>query len=99
VIETRLLSAWDGFIGSAALIAIIGLVFWVMVRAVKVGDVPRHLGVIVGIVILLVILPAVIVSSWNSMTFIQHIGLIALGLVIASLFGVRRHRAKGMRHR
>ena len=57
MIETRLLSAWDGPVGSVALIALIVLSFCVMVRAVKPGDMPRHLDVNAGIVILLIILP------------------------------------------
>lgn len=54
--------------GSAALIAIILLALCVIVSAVKLGSVPRHLCVIVGIVILLIMSPAIIVSLWNSMT-------------------------------
>ena len=46
--ETRLLSLWDGLVGSAALIAIIILALCVMVRAVKLGDALRQLGVIAG---------------------------------------------------
>ena len=65
VIETRLFSLWDGLVGSAALIAIVIFALCVMVGAVKPGDVPRHLGVIVGIVILLIMLPAII---WGSGT-------------------------------
>ena len=86
--ETRLLSLWDGLVGSAALIAIIVLALCVMVSAVKLGDVPRHLGVIVGIVILLIMLPAIILGLWNAMSFGQHLEIVALVLMIAFLFGV-----------
>jgi O-antigen/teichoic acid export membrane protein len=88
MIEARLLSAWDGFIGTAALFAIIALGFCVMVRVVGPGDILRHLGVIVGIAILLVMLPAIIVELWHSMTFGQHIeittGLVAIIVLITA---------------
>ena len=89
--ETRLLSAWHGFLGSTALIAIIVLGFCVMVRAVKSGDVPRHLGVVVGIVILLIMLPAIIVSLWNSMFFGQHVGSLMIGIAIIFLLNAMKH--------
>jgi hypothetical protein len=97
--ETALLRAWAWLLGSAALIAMVVLAFGIMVRAVKPSAAMGHLGVIAGVVILFLMLPAIMIAQWNSMTVLQHIGLIALGLAIASLFGVRRHRAKRMRHR
>jgi hypothetical protein len=94
VIETRLLSAWDGFMASCALIAIIVLGFCVMVRVVKPGDILRHLGVIVGVVILLIMLPAIIVGLWNGMTFGQHfrisVFLIAIVLLAIAACGKSR---------
>jgi hypothetical protein len=90
VIEARLLSVWDGLVGSAAFIAIIILALCVMVGAVKREDILRHLGVIVGNVILLIMLPAVILGLWNAMSFRQHLGIVALVLMIAFLFGVLR---------
>jgi hypothetical protein len=96
VIETRLLCAWDGLVGSFALIAIIVLAFCVMVSAVKPSDVPRHLGLIVGIVILLIILPAFIVELWSALSFWQHLEIFALGLMIALLLSAPRKK-KGQR--
>jgi hypothetical protein len=96
MIEARLLSVWDGLAGSAALIAIIVLAFCVMVGAVKAGDVPRHLGVIVGVVVLLIMLPAIIAGLWSTMSFGQHLEIVALGLMIAVLLGALR---KGKRQR
>ena len=85
-----MLSAWDGLVGSVALIAIIILALCVIVRVVKLEDVPRHLGVIVGIVILLVMLPAIIASLWNSMSFAQHMEIAALGVAIALFLSASR---------
>ena len=99
MIETRLLSAWDGFIGAAALIAIIVLAYCVMAGAVKVGDAPRHLGVIVSVVILLTILPAIIVGLWNAMSFGQHLGIITFGIAIGLLLSAFRRRTYTARRR
>jgi hypothetical protein len=44
---------------------IIILALCVTVCAVKPSDVPRHLGLIVGIAILLIMLPTIIASLWN----------------------------------
>jgi hypothetical protein len=97
MIETRLLSAWDGFIGAAALVAIIALGLCVMVRVVKTGDVPRHLGMIVGIVILLVMLPALIVGLRNGMTFGQQLGTLFFLALFGWLLIGTCHTAKGRR--
>ena len=99
MIEARVLSLWDGLVGSAALLAIIVLGLCVMVSAVKFGDVPRHLGVIVGIVILLIILPAITVGLWNTMSFGQHLGMIVICAAIMLLVGPSRRKPTNARRR
>lgn len=94
MIEGRFLSAWDGLLGSAALLAIVILAFRVMVRTVELRNIPRDLGVIVGIVILLIMLPPIIVSLWNVMSFGQHVGTVAIGTVMVFLVGASRRRSK-----
>jgi len=86
MIEARLLFVWDGLMGAAGLLAMILFAFCVMVGAVKQEDVLRHLGVILGFVILLIMLPATIVSIWNSMTVLQHLGIATLGIASILLF-------------
>jgi hypothetical protein len=99
VIETRLLSLWDGLVGSVALMAIIVLALCVMVSVVKRGDVPRHLGVIVGIVILLIMLPAIILGLWNAMSFGQHLGIAVICAAIMLVLGSTRRRPTNARRR
>ena len=79
--------------GSAALIAIIVLGLCVMVSVVKPSEVRRHLGVIVGVAILLIMLPAIIVSLWNSMTFGQHLGIAAIFIAIIFLISAPRQKS------
>ncbi len=99
MIETRFLSLWDGLVGSTALMAIIVLALCVMVTAVKPGDVPRHLGVIVGIVILLIMLPAIIVGLWSVMSFGQHFGIIVICAAIVLFAGSARRKRSSARHK
>lgn len=83
--EARFISAWDAVVISAALIAMIVLALRLMVRAAKLEDIPRHIGVIVGFVIALTILPAVILSLWNALSVAQRLGIAALCLGIIFL--------------
>jgi hypothetical protein len=99
VIEARLLSLWDGLVGSAALIAIIVLALCVMVSVVKLGDLPRHLGVIVSIVILLIMLPAIILGLWNAMSFGQHLGIIVICAAIMLVAGSTCRRPTNARQK
>jgi Ca2+/H+ antiporter len=86
VIEARLLYPGDNLLGSIAFIAIIILGLCVMVGAVKREDVFRYLGAIVGVVILLIVLPAIIATLRNSMTFVQHLGIALFVILICSFF-------------
>jgi len=63
------------------------------------GDALRHLGVIVGGVILLLILPAIIVGLWNAMSFGQHIGIVVLGIAMAALLGTVHRGPRNLRRK
>jgi hypothetical protein len=98
VIEARLLSVWDGLVGFAAIVAITVLAFCVTVSAVKPGDVLRHLGMIVSVVILLIMLPAIIAGLWSAISIGERLGMIVLCVAIVILLGSRR-RPTGVRRR
>ena len=97
MIETTLLHGWATLVKCAALIAIVVLALGLIVRAVKLGNVMRHLGVIVGIMILLLMLPAIILSEWSSMSFFQQFGIAFLGIVVVLLFNKMRCAPKSTR--
>jgi hypothetical protein len=95
MIETNFMRAWAGIVESVAIIAIAILAIGLMVNAVKPSDAARHLGAILGIVILLLMLPAIIASAWSVMSFWQHLGLAMLGITIGlSLWALRGTRNK-----
>jgi len=82
MIETNLMRGWAGIVESGALIAIAILAIGLIVSAVKPSDVARHLGTILCYAILLLMLPAIMVSIWSSMTYWQHLGIVILGIMV-----------------
>ena len=99
MIEDRLLFAWDHFVGAAALIAIIVLAFCVMAGAVKRAEVFRHLAAIVGGAALFIVLPAILLSLWRTMTLWQHLGIVALGIAALLLLGALRRAPRSTKRR
>lgn len=94
MIETRLLFAWDSLVGSSALITLIVLSLCIMVRAVKLGDISRHLGAIVGTVILLIMLPSIIAGLWSAMSLLQQVAMIVAILSLCHFLGPARRKPK-----
>lgn len=95
MIETNFMRGWAGIVESVALCAITILAIGVIVSAVKPSDVARHLAVILCIVVLLLVLPAIMVAAWSSMSFWQHLGILILGIMIGlSLRVLRQMRNK-----
>jgi hypothetical protein len=70
-----------------------------MVRTAKSENVLRHLGLIVGVAILLRILPEIIAGLWSAMPVGQRLGIIALCVGIVILFDPSQRRAAGARRR
>lgn len=94
-IETNLMRGWAEIVELLALFAITILALGVIVSAVKLSDVVKHLGTILCIVILLLMLPAIMVSIWSSMSYWQELGIVILGIMIGlSLRAMRQVRNK-----
>src|ERR1700678_2608162 len=95
MIETNLMRSWAGIVESVALFALTILAIGLIVSAVKLSDVMKHLGTILGVVILLLMLPAIMASAWASMSYWQHLGIVILGILIGvSLRALREMRNK-----
>lgn len=95
MIETNLMRGWAGIVESVALVAIVLLAIGLIVSAVKLSDIIKHLGIIIGCAILLPILPAIMATAWSSMSYWQHLGIFILGTMIGlSIRALRRARKK-----
>jgi hypothetical protein len=73
---------WMNLAGSFATIALILTVFGIMLGIVKPADALRRVAAILGVVMLLLVLPAVLVSIWSGMSLWQRLGLAALGITV-----------------
>lgn len=98
MMEARLLPVWDGLVGAVALIALVLLALVIMGQTLELGDIPRHTGLILGVTILLLILPAILMGLWNAMSMKQHVSIIALGIATV-LFSRASRRQPRDRHR
>lgn len=95
MLESSLMHWWAGIVESVALLATLILAIGLIVSAVKPSNAARHLGTILCVVILLLILPAVMMTAWYSMSFWQHLRIAILGILIGfSLWASRQKRKK-----
>jgi hypothetical protein len=76
------MQGWVAFAGSLAMIALILTAFGLMLGIVKPADALRRVAAILGIVMLLMVLPAVLVNLWSGMSLWQWLGLAVIGLVV-----------------
>jgi len=98
MIQTNLMPGWAGIVESVALLAMAIIAIGVIVSAVKLSDVLKHLGAILCMTILLLVLPAIMASAWSSMSYWQHLGIVILGIMIGlALRALRQVRKKRQR--
>ncbi|SRR6266568_2906385 len=92
--EFNLMHEWAQLVGLIAVIGIVVTSFGVMLGIVKPSDSARHIGTILGIVLLFLILPAIVVSAWSALSFWQKMGLAALGTAVGLWRRPRRKERK-----
>ena len=63
MINSNFMHAWAALVESLAMIALILMVFGLMLGIVKPPDVPKRIGTILRIVIILIFIPGVLVST------------------------------------
>jgi len=78
--ESNLMHEWVVLLGSLATIALILMAFGLMLGIVKPTDALKHVGTILGIVIVLMLIPAVLVNLWSGIPLWQRIALVAIGI-------------------
>lgn len=91
---SNFVQGWLMLTGSLAIIALILTAFGLMLGIVKSADALRRVGAILGIVMLLMVLPAVFVNIWTGLSVWQQIALIAIGVGVWLWRRPRRQREK-----
>jgi hypothetical protein len=86
---------WSAILGSAAILAVVLTALALMVGLVKPEDLPRKLGTILGIFVLLTILPDILVSAWVRISLGQQIALAAIGVVVLIFLLPKRKARSG----
>jgi len=94
MIGTNLMRGWAGIVESVALLSIVILAIGLMISAVKPSEAARHLGTILLFLILLIMLPAIMVEAWSSMSFWQHLRIVILGIMVGMLLRAVRQARK-----
>jgi hypothetical protein len=74
--------AWVTLIQSLAAIALILTAFGLMLGIVKPADALKHVGVVLGMVIVLMLIPNILMNLWSAISLWQWIGLAVIGIVI-----------------
>ena len=77
---SNFMQGWVALAGSVATIALILTAFGLMLGIVKPADALKHVGAILGIVVLLMLVPDVLMSLWSAISLWQWIGLAVIGI-------------------
>lgn len=89
--ELNFMHGWVALTGSLATIALILMAFGLMLGIVKPADALKHVGAILGFVIVLMLIPGVLVSAWLGMSLWQRIALVA---IVIGIWQWRRTRPR-----
>ena len=79
---SNFMQGWVALAGSVATIALILTAFGLMLGIVKPADALRRVAAILGIVMLLMVLPALLINLWSGMSVWQRLGLAAIAFGI-----------------
>jgi hypothetical protein len=79
---SNFMQGWVALAGSLATIALILTALGLMLGIVKPADALMRVAAILGVVMLLMVLPAVLVNVWTAMSLWQRLGLAVLGIAV-----------------
>jgi hypothetical protein len=91
---SNFMTGWVALTGSVAMIALIFTALGLMLGIVKPSDTARHVGAILGIVILLTVAPGILLSAWSAIPVWQRIALIAVGIGVWQVVRPKRHTGR-----
>lgn len=85
------MAGWLAILQLLAIVSIVAVALGLMIGAVRPGDALKHIGAILGIVILLSLLPGIVVSAWSRLLLWQKLGITA---VVAAFWFLRQSRRR-----
>jgi len=89
--ELSLLRVWNSIVGSAAFLFMVVIALGLLVSYYKTAAALRHVIFILCIVLLLLMIPAMLLSFWNALSLLQRFLVLVLGAVAAyAAFTMRR---------
>lgn len=97
MITANLLSGVAGFVEALATLAIIAMAFGLMLGILKPADAFKRIGLILGSVIALLIVPQIAACTWSAIPLWQQLALIVIGSVILLAFTARRGKRSRLR--
>lgn len=92
--ESSPMYGWVILLGSLGTIAIVLTAIGLMIGIVKPADLPRYIGAILVIVIVLMVAPGILRSAWSAMSLSQQIALLAIGAFLLHWLRPRRRVQK-----
>lgn len=86
---------WMSFVGSVAVLAIIGIAFCLMVRLISTSECITYVAVTLGITMILILLPGVLKGLWGALTGMQRAAVITIAFVLVLRQTKERTKSKG----
>ena len=80
--ESNFMHGWAVLLGSLSLIALALMAFGIMLGMVKPADAVKHVGAILGIIIMLMLVSGIMLGAWLAILLWQRIALLAIGICI-----------------
>jgi hypothetical protein len=90
------IQGWLTLTEMLAIIAFILTAYGIILGIVKLADVPKRIGAILGIIVALILAPGILAGVWSAMSLWQQIGLIAIGIGAFQWLRPRRGRKRKM---
>jgi hypothetical protein len=95
--RTEFMQGWAKLIESLAILGIVVTALCLMLGIVELKDVPKRIGMIVGIAIVLIVGPAMLLNAWAAMSLLQRIGVAVAGFALWRLWRTLTRTRNGKR--
>lgn len=85
------IAGWLAILQLFAIVGIVVVAFGLMVGMMKPSDALKHIGAILGMIIILMLLPGILIGTWSRLLLWQKLDLTA---IVAALWFLRRSQRR-----